>query len=69
VIPAHTLVPNRYTVLAAMHIPNVEFIRLIEDKLAFEIEDTGSRFSQYSGTDYGCVFVECKWNRINPVNN
>jgi lipopolysaccharide transport system ATP-binding protein len=67
VIPAHTLVPNRYTVLVAMHIPNVEFISLIEDKLAFEIEDTGSRFSQYTGTDYGCVFVECKWNKINQV--
>ena len=65
IIPANTLVPNRYLPLVAMHIPNVEFLSLIEEKLVFEIEETGSDFSQYAGTDYGCVFVNCKWDKIN----
>ena len=61
VIPAKTLVPNRYTPIIALHIPNVEVATYLEDAVSFEVEETGTDFFQYAGNDYGCVFVDCKW--------
>lgn len=60
-IPKSVLVPNSYKVSVALHIPNVAFICHLEEKVAFNIEETGTDFYQYSGTDYGCVFIDCKW--------
>ncbi|RSK36038.1 ABC transporter ATP-binding protein [Hymenobacter metallilatus] len=64
VIPHSTLVPNRYTPILALHIPNVEVAAYLEDSVSFEIEETGTDFFQYAGNDYGCVFVDCKWSLI-----
>jgi len=64
IIPANTLVPNRYMPVIALHLPNVEVIRLIDEKVMFEIEETGTDFFQYAGNDYGCVFVDCKWYKV-----
>lgn len=61
IIPQSILVPNSYKVTVAIHIPNVSFISHLEEKVAFNIEETGTDFYQYSGTDYGCVFLDCKW--------
>ena len=60
-IPAQTLVPNQYMPVVALHVPNVEVVSYLDDKLMFEVEETGTDLFQYSGNDYGCVFVDCKW--------
>ena len=61
-IPKNILVPNSYRVHCAIHIPNKKYISLIEDAISFNIEETGTSFHIYNGTDYGCVFIDCKWN-------
>lgn len=66
IIPSGILVPNSYRVIVALHIPNISYISLLEDKIAFNIEETGTDFYQYSGSDYGCVFIDCKW--VNKSN-
>jgi lipopolysaccharide transport system ATP-binding protein len=63
-IPARLIVPNRYKIMLVLHIPNVEFIELLNDVVSFEILETGSELQQYQNTDYGCVFVDCEWDTI-----
>jgi len=61
-IPKSTLVPNIYRFIVALHVPNVEVICYLEDIISFTIEETGTDFYLYAGNDYGCVFVDCKWD-------
>ena len=63
-IPGSSLVPNNYTISAGIHIPNVKIIQYIEAIIHFTIEETGSRFSKYIDTDYGCVVVDCNWGQV-----
>jgi len=63
-IPAGILVPNRYKIQFALHIPNVEFLDLLPEVIQFTVLDTGSDFFMYADVDYGCVFVKCDWQRI-----
>jgi lipopolysaccharide transport system ATP-binding protein len=63
-IPGKLLVPNKYSLNVAFHKPNVEIIQLLEDRVQFVIEETGTDFFHYNGADYGCVLVDCKWNKI-----
>lgn len=60
-IPVSFLVPNQYFLVVALHVPNKEVIRLFDSEISFKIEETGSQFSEYAQNDYGCVFVDCKW--------
>lgn len=60
-IPGNLLTPGSYRTSFAVHIPNIKFIDIVENKISFEILETGSSFYQYHGADYGCVFVDCKW--------
>jgi lipopolysaccharide transport system ATP-binding protein len=60
-IPGACLVPNTYLPIFALHIPNTEVICYLENIVSFVIEETGTDFFQYHGNDYGCVFVNCKW--------
>jgi lipopolysaccharide transport system ATP-binding protein len=60
-IPSKVLVPNTYQLVVALHKPNVEVIQYLEGIVGYTIEETGTNFFQYSGNDYGCVFVKCKW--------
>lgn len=60
-IPANSLVPGSYYPIIALHIPNQELIAFLEDKVMFNIEETGSEFHKYNGNDYGCVNIDCKW--------
>jgi lipopolysaccharide transport system ATP-binding protein len=60
-IPSSFLVPNRYELIVGFHKVNVEIIRELDAPVQFRIEETGTDFFQYSGNDYGCVFVNCKW--------
>lgn len=62
----HTLLtPNYYSILCALHIPNVRVIDEITDICTLNIIDTGSNLSMYEGVDYGCVFANCEWNLAN----
>lgn len=60
-IPSALLVPNTYNLVVGYHIPNKELIKVLDTPVSFEIEETGTNFAQYNGNDYGCVFVNCKW--------
>ncbi len=63
-IPSHLLVPNVYKIKFALHIPNVEFLDLLEDVLELTVLETGTDFHVYGNSDYGCVFVDCKWDLL-----
>lgn len=65
IIPENILVPNSYKVQVALHIPNKIILSLKEDIVTFSIEETGTDFYMYEGVDYGCVFVNCKWENSN----
>lgn len=62
-IPKGVLVPNTYLPVIALHVGKVQLIKYLEAPVQFEIEETGTDFFQFAGTDYGCVFVDCKWEK------
>ncbi len=64
-IPAQVLVPSSYRLQFAIHIPNLELVEVLPDILQFGVLDTGTDFYMYGDHDYGCVFVNCKWNTLN----
>lgn len=64
-LPVKFLVPNDYKLTFAIHIPNNKMIDHLVECLSFAIVETGSDFHMYDGKDYGCVFVDCKWDLIN----
>lgn len=61
-IPGSLLVPNSYRIQMAIHIPNQELVEELKEVLKFSILDTGTEFYMYGNADYGCVFVDCKWD-------
>ena len=67
-IPEKILLPNRFIISIAMHIPNVVFIDYLKDCLFFEIIETGSEFHRYANVDNGCVCVECNWFSVKLLN-
>jgi lipopolysaccharide transport system ATP-binding protein len=64
-LPVRFLVPNKFNLTFALHIPNVVLIDCLDNCLSFEIIETGSDLHKYSGSDYGCVYVNCKWEKMN----
>lgn len=62
-IPSKVLVPNKYLVTVALHVPNIQIVEILKDVVAFEVMETGTDFYLYEGTDYGSVFVNCKWEK------
>ena len=64
-LPIKVLLPNVFKITFALHIPNIALIDCLNDCLSFEIIETGSDLHKYSGTDYGCVSVNCDWEIIN----
>ena len=61
----HTLLtPNQYSILCALHIPNIRVIDIVDDICNYNIVEVGSDLAIYEGTDYGCVFANCEWNLI-----
>jgi lipopolysaccharide transport system ATP-binding protein len=60
VLPSNFLTPGTYSFIAAIHIPHIQLYHLIEDTCMFTIIDSGSKFSDYEGTDYGVVFPNYK---------
>jgi lipopolysaccharide transport system ATP-binding protein len=64
-LPVRFLVPNKFNLTFALHVPNITMIDCLDDCLSFEIVETGSDLYKYSGSDYGCVYVDCKWEKMN----
>jgi lipopolysaccharide transport system ATP-binding protein len=64
-LPEKFLVPNKFNLTFALHVPNIVMIDCLDDCLSFEIVETGSDFHIYGGNDYGCIFVDCNWKLIN----
>jgi lipopolysaccharide transport system ATP-binding protein len=62
VFPKKFLVPGQYFITVALHIPMVQMFDYEANICNFTIVDAGSEFSMYEGTDYGCVYVDCKWD-------
>jgi lipopolysaccharide transport system ATP-binding protein len=62
-IPRKFLVPNKYTLVVGLHMVNTELISYLENPVQFIVEETGTKFFQYSGNDYGCVYIECNWKK------
>jgi lipopolysaccharide transport system ATP-binding protein len=60
-IPKKTLLPNTYRITFALHIPNILLIHELPNILAFEINEKGSDFYHYAGSDFGCVNIDCTW--------
>jgi lipopolysaccharide transport system ATP-binding protein len=61
VIPGNVLVPGKYFMTFAVHLPRIEYVDLVSDAVSITIIDGGSAFASEEGRDYGCVFVECRW--------
>lgn len=66
-IPSKLLVPNKYILTCALHIPNLQLFEGLKDIVSFEILETGTHLYLHSGTDYGCVFIECEWSKLATV--
>lgn len=64
-LPVRFLVPNKFNLTFALHVPNIKMIDCLDDCLSFEIIETGSDLYKYLGSDYGCVYVDCNWEKIN----
>ena len=58
-IPTETLRPNNYTITLALFIPHQRVIELQDDAIRFSIFDSGSKYAQSEGMDYGVVFSPC----------
>lgn len=55
-IPGNFLTPGQYSFDICMHHPMVKIFDMHADVLQFNIIDTGSKFAQYAGQNYGNVF-------------
>lgn len=62
IIPAGLLRPGRYFFSIATYLPNLNIIDSIDDALSIMVVDGGSKYAANESLDYGCVFVDCKWN-------
>jgi lipopolysaccharide transport system ATP-binding protein len=66
-IPGSFLVPGRYSINAALHLPNLELYDLREHILAFDLEETGSGRYDFRGQEVGCVFADVDWQLISSL--
>jgi lipopolysaccharide transport system ATP-binding protein len=66
-IPAHTLRPNDYFITLALFVPHQEIIELIEDTNNFSVFDSGTKYAQSEGLDYGLIFSPCTTN-VKQIN-
>lgn len=54
------ITPGRYSWIAALHIPHIQSLHLLESVCDFQIIDSGTQFSSYEGVNYGHVFPQYK---------
>ena len=60
-IPQLLLSPGTYSITIGAHVPNIEVLSSYESLMSFEVEETGSEMSLYSGAAFGVVLVNCSW--------
>ena len=60
-VPPEVLRPNNYSLSFALFVPHQLIIELIEDVIYFSIFDSGTKYAQSEGTDYGLIFSPCQW--------
>ena len=63
-IPDSILMPNQYFPIVGLHIPNQEMVCYMDSPVQFVIDETNTDSFQYSGTNNGCVAVNCEWRKI-----
>lgn len=59
-IPADILRPHNYSLTFALFVPHQHIIELIEDVAFFSVFDSGTKYAQSEGMDYGLIFSPCK---------
>lgn len=59
-IPPATLRPNNYSLTFALFVPHQLIIELIEDVIYFSVFDSGTKYAQSEGMDYGVIFSPCE---------
>ena len=62
VIPSNLLRPGEYFFSLAIYLPNKIIYDRASDALSIVVIDGGSKYAASEGVDYGCVFVDCKWD-------
>ncbi|HLW35873.1 MAG TPA: ABC transporter ATP-binding protein [Chthoniobacterales bacterium] len=66
VIPAHLLLPGRYSITIALHTPKTKLYDVRKHALGFRILATMlDRYDGFSGDDLGHVYANVKWQRAN----
>jgi lipopolysaccharide transport system ATP-binding protein len=64
-IPAHFLAPDTYSLLCAIHRPDVQLLDLQDGTLTFQVIESGSTMWRYHGQAYGNVLVKFPWYPFN----
>jgi lipopolysaccharide transport system ATP-binding protein len=59
-IPGDVLRPNHYSLTFALFVPHQLIIEIIEDVAFFSVFDSGTKYAQSEGLDYGLVFSPCQ---------
>lgn len=60
IIPNKLLISSKYSILAAVYIPNQYNLDTQEGVLSFEVLDTSAEWESYN-LNNGCIFVETEW--------
>ncbi len=63
IIPPYLLTPGAYFCSIALLVPNSKIYDSLNDFYKINIHENDSPFKRYSGTNYGCVFADCKWEK------
>ena len=63
-VPGRFLTPGIYFLDIGAHIPNQRMLDQRPGIAQVRIEETGSQFAAYAGTDVGAVFCECPWRDL-----
>ena len=67
VIPAHLLLPGRYSITLALHTPKTKLYDVRKQALGFKILATMlDRYDGFSGDDLGQVYADVKWHVNSP---
>ncbi|KLT66621.1 ABC transporter ATP-binding protein [Pedobacter sp. BMA] len=61
IIPKTILLPGNYFLEPVLHIPNIQFIDQIPNRISFQIEDTGGEHSIYNSADLGFLNSPAIW--------
>lgn len=59
-IPPKFITPGQYSWQICIILAGIQFFDLQDDVCGFTINETGSEFARYFGSDYGCVYANYK---------